>query len=358
MRLISKKKIEAVLKNLEERGCSASLFINNEPIVDSNIQYLTGLGGMLDGTMLLSREGIVLFTSGIDYDRAVLEKNIDEVIKVKRTDNFKKMVNEKIPKKGKIGINKSLFSLAMQEKLKIPRKRLVNVSKMMRTIRAVKEGKEIEALKKSADICNNGLKFLQDFIKSGIKTGIVSSELERELKSAGSERTPFDIIVTSGKDSSIVHPYPSSGNKIIRKGLGLVDFGAVYNGYVTDVTVPFVIGNPTSQESNILDKLSLLCSDILKNVKVGMHTDKLSEIYYKGLKKYNFEIRHSLGHGIGLETHDSPSLNENGILKKNMVIAVEPGIYVNGVGGTRLENDYLVKGKSSVALTKSKLIRI
>ncbi len=359
MRLISRGKIEALTEKLKRLDVDVAIFINREPLIDSNIVYLSGFSGMLNGVLILRQEGTHLLTTELDYDRAVDEASVDEIVKINGKNKAKDVISPLVSKARKIGVVKNRFTLGAMSKLKMPKSKLVDIERVMREERCIKESKEIQAIKKSAEISNLGVRFLQEFIKRGVPENDVAAELERELKARGSERTPFDIIVTSGKRSCIVHPYPASSKKKIDTGLGLVDFGSVYQGYVTDVTVPFLIGGGTRKENDIIGTVTSTFDEIVKRIKDGAGIGMVCKEYEKSLTNKGFQVKHSLGHGIGLDTHDSPSFTDSaGNLLENMTLAVEPGVYVKGIGGCRLENDILVKKSGCDILTKSKLIRI
>lgn len=359
MRLITSKKIEGILEKLARLDVQTALFVNSEPVIDSNIAYLSGFSGMLNGVLVLHRDGMHLLTTALDYERALEQASVDEIVKMTEKETLGKVLKRLLPKAKKIGIVKDRFTLGTCAKLKIPKPRLVDIEKIMSAERAIKEEKEIEAIEKSAGISNKGVKFLQDFIQKGVKENEVAAELGRELLARGSECSPFDIIVSSGHRSSFVHPYPSSSNKKIGPGLGLVDFGAVYHGYVTDVTVPFLVGYVTKKEEAIVETVFSTYDEILLKIKDGVDIKSIYSIYKDRLRMGGFKIKHSLGHGIGLETHESPALNGlGGKLLENMTLALEPGVYVKGVGGCRLENDLVVTPSGSDVMTKSKLIRI
>jgi Xaa-Pro aminopeptidase len=264
-----------------------------------------------------------------------------------------------ISKARKVGIIKSRFSIGHLSKLKIPQSKLVDIDRIMRDERAVKESKELDAIMESARISNRGVRFLRGFMREGVRENEVSAELEKELRKRGSERTPFDIIVTSGSRSSKIHPYPSSTRKKIGRGLGLVDFGSVYKGYVTDVTVPFLAGSGSYREEKMAKTVSSIFSEIAGMIRPGVSISAIFNEYERLIKSHGFDVKHSLGHGIGLDTHDSPSLIKDDCkLAKGMALAVEPGVYKKGVGGCRLENDIIVTKSGASIITKSKLIRI
>ncbi|MBN2330767.1 MAG: aminopeptidase P family protein [Candidatus Aenigmarchaeota archaeon] len=359
MRLISRKKVEAILGRLRQLEVDAAIFINSEPLIDTNIQYLSGFGGMLDGILVLTADGTHLLTTQLDYDRAQEESSVDVVSRMSPREKASRTIKPIVARSRKIGVIKNRFTIAHLAKLGIPASKLVDIDGIMRDERAIKEDKEIEALTKSARISNRGVRFLRGFLKKGVRENEVSAELDRELRTRGSERTPFDIIVTSGSRSFKVHSCPASTSKRIGRGLGLVDFGSVYRGYVTDVTVPFLAGRASAREEMLARTAVSVFGEVSGMIKPGASIDSVAKRYESLIKSNGFEVKHSLGHGIGLDTHDSPSLARGkGKLAAGMTLAIEPGVYKRGIGGCRLENDFLVTGSGACAMTKSKLIRI
>ena len=344
MRLISGKKIEAIIGRLKQQKVDAAVIINREP---------------LNGILVLTEEGTHLLTTQLDYDRAQEETVVDNVIRMSPKEKASHALKPIISKARKVGIIKSRFTIGHLAKLRIPPSKLVDIDKIMREERAVKETRELEAIMESARISNRGVRFLKGFIREGVRENEVSAELERELRSRGSERTPFDIIVTSGSRSSKIHPYPSSTKKKIGRGLGLVDFGSVYKGYVTDVTVPFLAGRGSYKEEMMARTVASVFSEIAGMIRPGVSIASVYKKYESLITSHGFEVKHSLGHGIGLDTHDSPSLIKDECkLAQGMALAVEPGVYKKGVGGCSLENDILVTKSGASIITKSKLIRI
>ena len=358
MRLISGKKIESILGRLKQK-VDAAIFISSEPLAESNIQYLSGFGGMMNGILVLSEDGTHLLTTQLDFDRAQDEAVVDSVIRMSPKEKASETLKPIISKARKVGIIKSRLTVGNLARLKIPPSKLVDIDGIMRQERAVKEEKELDAIRESARISNRGVRFLKGFIREGVRENEVSAELEKELRRRGSERTPFDIIVTSGSRSSKIHPYPSSTKKKIGRGLGLVDFGSVYKGYVTDVTVPFLAGRGSAREEMMARTTSSIFSEMVGMMKPGVSIASLYKEYEGLIKGHGFDVKHLLGHGIGLDTHDSPSLIKDDCkLAQGMALAVEPGVYKRGVGGCRLENDIIVTGSGASIITKSKLIRI
>jgi Xaa-Pro aminopeptidase len=359
MRLIGRKKVEEIRQWLSENGLDAAVFINHEPVLDSNIAYLSGFSGMLNGALLLTPENIHLITTELDYERAQSQAHADDIFKCKHSLHLYQSIRHHCGKYKKIGVVKNKFTVEMMERMKMRPSGLVDVSSLMERGRMVKEPGEIEAIRKSASMCNSGVKFLEGFLREGVKENEIAAEIERTLKMVGSERPPFDTIVTSGQRSMFIHPSPPASDTPIARGLGIVDFGAVHMEYSSDITVPFLHGRPSGRQQQMIDTVSNVWSSLEKTIKAGVKTKVLHDIYEKKLKSAGFGVKHSIGHSVGLDVHEYPSLSGTDVeLKVDMVLAIEPGVYEKNAGGFRLENMVLVKKNGCEMLTKSKLIRM
>jgi len=237
----------------------------------------------------------------------------------------------------------------------------------------IKTKNEINLLKKSAQISNSCLKLIEYSLKENITEKELKRRVERKIRSQNATLA-FRTLIACGKRSSMIHPKPFVTDKII-KGIGYIDFGACYKGYKTDVTVPFVKGKISKKEIKIIKTTLKAYNLAISSIKLSRPCWKLFQIVNKYLKKNGFEMKHGLGHGIGLNIHEYPSITmpkkklrgkkkrrweriKKIAFKKNMIFTIEPGIYVKGLGGCRIENDILLTDKGLKILTHSKLIEI
>jgi Xaa-Pro aminopeptidase len=238
----------------------------------------------------------------------------------------------------------------------------------------IKTKREIKLLKKSAEISDSCLPIIEKALKEDkITEKEIARRLRKKLKSQGATFS-FAPIVSCGKRSAKIHAMPRSTDKII-SGIGMIDFGACYKGYRTDVTVPFIKGEVSKKEKRIVDSVLKAYSISVKSIKIGMPCWKLFEKADNFLRKYNFKMGHSLGHGLGLKIHELPYIGKPRrklrgkklerwnrwkkiTFQNNMVFTIEPGVYVKGLGGSRLENDILIENKRVKILTNAKLIKV
>lgn len=191
-------------------------------------------------------------------------------------------------------------------------------------------------------------------ISPGQKEKEIANWIEQELKKHGA-RPAFRIIVASGKRSAKPHGFAT--NKKIKKGdLVVIDFGAVYNGYCSDITRTFIVGKPTKKQKRIFNIVKEAQRRAIKAVRAGIRccdVDHAARQYIekKGYGKY---FIHGTGHGIGRKVHEPPKISKGNRnkLKAGMVITIEPGIYIKGWGGVRVEDMVLVTEQGGRVLTK------
>jgi Xaa-Pro aminopeptidase len=242
--------------------------------------------------------------------------------------------------------------------------------------RIIKTPKEIRLLKKSAKITDSCIPLIRSELRRPkITEKQLAAAINRHIKKQGAQLA-FPTIAVSGKRAVYIHAKPTNARIC---GLGYADFGAKYKGYHTDITVPFVKGKISKEQQRILNTTLRAYKMSIKSIKLGEPCWKLHENFERFLRKRGYKLRHGLGHGIGLDIHELPSIirpkrkrgKKIGPIKKkrwqrikrlrfepSMVFTIEPGIYVKGVGGCRFENDVLMTKHGPQVLTHSKLIKI
>ncbi|MGG1679857.1 M24 family metallopeptidase [Neobacillus sp. NRS-1170] len=233
---------------------------------------------------------------------------------------------------------------------------LVPVSGVVEKLRLIKADAEIKILKEAADIADAAFKHILDFIRPGKTELEVSNELEFFMRKAGATSSSFDTIVASGHRSALPHGVAS--DKVIEKGdMVTLDYGAYYKGYVSDITRTVAVGEPDAKLKeiyNIVLESQLRGMDGIKPGITGKQADALTRDYITE-KGYGEYFGHSTGHGIGLEVHEGPGLSSKSdlVLEPGMVVTCEPGIYIPGLGGVRIEDDTLITKDHNEALTHS-----
>lgn len=232
-----------------------------------------------------------------------------------------------------------------------------------KNIRSVKEEWEIEFLQKAADIIVDVLQWVKSFIKPGYSEKEIAKLISIKILELGASGNSFDPIVAAGLNTANPHHKPSD-YKIKDGDFIYIDLGAVYNGYASDMTRTFVIGKEANNKE-MIKIFDLVLKSQVKGVKsasnkiTGEELDKvcrdiIDETEYKGL------FCHSTGHGVGLEVHELPNVNNSNknVFENYNVITIEPGIYKEKVGGVRIEDTIIVYNNNCIVLTRHSLKKL
>ncbi|MFB1098967.1 M24 family metallopeptidase [Terribacillus sp. JSM ZJ617] len=233
---------------------------------------------------------------------------------------------------------------------------LIPASGLIEELRLIKSEAELAIMKTAAEIADAAYTHILTFVKPGMKEIEVSNELEFFMRKQGATQSSFDTIVASGYRSALPHGVAS--DKEIQKGeLVTLDYGALYNGYCSDITRTFAVGEISDKLREIYDIVLEANLRGVAGVKPGItgkEADALTRDYISE-KGYGQYFGHSTGHGLGMDVHESPALSfrSDTVLKPGMVVTVEPGIYIPEVGGCRIEDDLVLTADGSERLTFS-----
>ena len=208
-------------------------------------------------------------------------------------------------------------------------------------LRAIKTAEEIEHIKQAQAITDAAFTHILDYIKPGLTEREVATELDYFVRRAGADGLAFPTIVASGPNSAIPHSVPS--NRTLQQGdLVLLDFGARFNDYCSDMTRTVVLSEPDEQQRSMYAATLAAHLALVKTCKPGIETSRLQEVAETVLAEYGFagKLIHSVGHGVGIEVHEQPSIGTTSTdkLQTGNVITIEPGVYLEGAGGIRIEN--------------------
>ncbi|MBO1626585.1 Xaa-Pro dipeptidase [Bacillus arachidis] len=232
----------------------------------------------------------------------------------------------------------------------------VPTSGLVEKLRLIKTDSEIKILKEAAQIADAAFEHILSFIRPGVSEIEVSNELEFFMRKQGATSSSFDIIVASGLRSALPHGVASE--KVIEKGdFVTLDFGAYYKGYCSDITRTIAVGEPSDKLKEIYNVVLEAQIRGVNGIKAGLtgrEADALTRDYITE-KGYGEYFGHSTGHGVGLEIHEAPGLafRSETVLEPGMAVTVEPGIYIPGVGGVRIEDDIIITSEGNEVITKS-----
>jgi Xaa-Pro aminopeptidase len=237
--------------------------------------------------------------------------------------------------------------------------RLVATNGLIESLRAVKEPEEIELITRAVDIADHAFGHIQDVIHAGMTENELAWEIEKLLRENGSEAIPFDIIVASGPNSALPHARPSQ--RTISSGEPVViDIGARYHGYSSDLSRTIWVGAPDATLRKVYDTVlgaQLTALAIIREDMTGKEADSLARTVIDQAG-YGDAFGHGLGHGIGLATHELPSLGPKSPdrLVDGMVFTIEPGIYLSGWGGVRIEDVAVMEASKPRVITKARKV--
>ncbi len=324
----------------------------------ANRRYLSGFIGS-DGWLIVTKEKACLAVDFRYVEQAKNESRNCEPVYIK--GDISRWLPEFIKDLAikRLGIEAEHVSVATFQSIcnisPVTEKQLqiIPVKNIVESLRITKDSSELEFIKKASAIADAAMQFAGSHLRAGITEKQLSWELECFMRQDGSESMPFEIIVASGPNAASPHAQPS--DRLIATGEPVtIDLGARYNGYCSDMTRTFIIGKPDSQFDNIYNVVLAAQMTGLSIIESGMVAGEADRLIRGMIDKagYGERFGHGLGHGVGLEVHEPPRLGSQSdeILSDNMVFTVEPGIYIPGWGGVRIED--------TVTLENGKLVRL
>ncbi|MGC8547713.1 MAG: M24 family metallopeptidase [Candidatus Micrarchaeia archaeon] len=361
-----KRRLSSIFSNC--KNTDALLLVNTEQ-QDPNFRYLTRFkSGVFEDDMLIAkRNGIELFTSELEYETAMQQKLEGmKIIKIdkRNEETVRKTLGNEL--RGKvIGINGNFMPAGayLRTRKKYKPKKIFDASECFAKARLVKSEEEIRAIDKAASITRKALQKIPKYFKEGMTELQLSKKFDELSAELGSEKPSFDSIVSFGKNAALPHHMPDN-TRLKRGDIVLIDVGAVVQGYCSDMTRTFIFGKDQrySREKEIFEvvkKAQELAIQSMKPGAKGSDVDKAARAYidsvYNG--KYKGTFIHSLGHSVGLEVHDGYALYPGSkvVLKEGMVFTAEPGVYIVGFGGARIEDDVLITKEGPRLLGRGEL---
>lgn len=229
------------------------------------------------------------------------------------------------------------------------------LSKNIFDLRMVKSEEELQKIQRAQEIAEEAFDNILGVIKPGVTEKELARTLDEYMLRHGAEALSFETIVLTGKNTSMPHGEPSD-DKVAAGDFVLMDFGAVYEGYHSDMTRTVCVGQPTDEMKKVYDivlEAQLKAISEVKSGITGMELDAIARNFISS-KGYGEAFRHSLGHGVGMEVHEYPNASSHSktVFKPGMVVTMEPGIYLPDKFGVRIEDFVVVTEKSCRNLTK------
>jgi Xaa-Pro dipeptidase len=320
-----KTKLNQVIESMQGQEIDSMIVLKPE-----NIRYLTGFRPTSSSILILKDEPVLL-ASKIDRE-AASENSIVNLQVYKKFEEVKELLN------GRVGVENSMTVDTYQ---KLSDFNTVTTD-LVEVARAVKSSWEVENIEKALEIAEKSLLEL-DFNGTEVE---LAAQLEYNMRINGSQRPSFETIMASGSRTSLPHGTPTT-HKV--ESPILIDWGAVYNNYSSDTTRTII---ETEKQEEIFNIVLDAQQTAIKAIKPGVKSCVIDNIAREVIIEYGYgdAFIHSTGHGVGLEIHEKPSFSKNDdtILEKGMVVTVEPGIYLEGEFGVRIEDMILVDNHARV----------
>ena len=343
---------------MKSRGADAAVALVREGYNWETCFHLSGFRGS-SCALLIFGDGALLVTDGRYLEQASVQTDLTVVDQGRGSimEALKRELSAR-PGIGRLGFQARQVACDFYDGLKKLGKELIDLTFEFSSIRRKKDPEEAHTIEEAARIAAAAFKDALSSFHSGMTERLFAARLEYEMRLKGAEGGwgGQDFIVASGQRSALPHGKPE--DKIIERAENvLVDYGARHNGYVSDITRSFSWGKPPQW---VLDAHELLWeaqSEAASLLEPGRPTSEIDAVARKVIESAGFGdlFIHGLGHGIGLEVHEPPTLSPRSdeVIALGDVVTVEPGIYFPGKGGVRLEDDYYISPERTLCLTSS-----
>jgi len=346
---IMKKRVRTISHQLSKKGIDC--LVVTKP---NNVTYTTGFMGD-DSWVVIAERGVYLLTDSRYIEQARKECVGCRIIQhnVSLPEAVAKLL-KRLKSARTVAIEKSAsiadFQL-LRKNIKVPLKTVENI---ILTARSIKDKSEITALRKSTEIVVKALKQTLPKIKPGITENALAGMLNLQIRRLGATDS-FDTIAAFGPNGSYPH-HRSSERKLKRRDTVLIDFGVKYKGYCCDITRCYAIGKPTVFYKKVFDTVKKAQAAVIKIIKAGVEIKKVDTAAREVIRNSGLPVYgHGTGHGLGLNVHELPvvSPKNKGRLETGQAITIEPGVYIPGKLGVRIEDDILVTKTGCEILTRN-----
>ncbi|MGD2142500.1 MAG: aminopeptidase P family protein [Candidatus Bathyarchaeota archaeon] len=344
-------RLEKLMTSMQEADLD-SYIITREP----NVFYYTG---SISGGVLILAHDIqpLLLASRVNFNIAQDQAEGCKVESYERKQQLLELMVEKIQKidPGRIGFDELSLTQHNELRKKLGEADLLEKPDLVWKMRRVKDSRERELMRQAGELSDIGMEAIREFISEGVREHEIAAEAAYSMRKEGADEIAFPFIVASGPRSA--YPHAGVTNRKVQKGdFVTIDMGAAYRGYRSDNTRTFIVGAPTEKQREIYEAVLEANEAAFPEIRDGargINVDKIARgiIEEAGYGKY---FVHSLGHGVGIEVHEPPSMSETSedTLTLGNIVSNEPGIYIKGYGGVRIEDTVLITSSGPERLTK------
>jgi Xaa-Pro aminopeptidase len=341
-------------KRLAEWGAAAMLVSN-----DRDIRYLTGFVGEDSWALITTKPGKVTLISDSRFDEQIDREapHCEKIIRdrgVRLSEALATLLNQRGIMS--LGLQQDYLTVAAMKVLteKCRFKLLEPVDDGLLKQRAVKQKDEVALIKRAIAIQQQAFRETIDWVKPGMTEFEIAAYLEYSMRKQGADGPAFTTIVGADGNAALAHYFPGTA-KVKKGGILLIDWGAKVEGYCSDMTRVVAFGKMPAKLREVYKVVLEAQQTAIDMIKPGAGLKAVYQASYDVIDKagYDKRFQHGLGHGIGLDVHESPNmgLTSEGELQEGQVVTVEPGIYLPGLGGVRIEDDVLVTAKGRQVLS-------
>ncbi len=354
-----KSRIKNIYDHVEEELDAIIIYNSIEPHLDKTFFYATGLtNGLFENCVLVlyPDHSAEMLISKLEADSA--KKSDIPMETMESKDDLEGWLENKVGGLDNIGINASELTHKGFMTIKDSTdSEIKDISNAIVEARNRKDEKEIELLDKAGTIASDVAEKMTDMIEIGIREYEIAAEISYLMRKKGANGEAFEIISSSGPNTAEPH-YTSGKRKVENGDFVLLDFGALYKQYRSDITRTYVVGEASHRQKKMYETVLKAQEESLKMIKPGVEGKEVHNAAKDVIDSTEFQgmFIHGLGHSIGLSTHDGSGLSPNLdiVLEPGMVFTVEPGIYISGYGGVRIEDDIVVTEDGFRLLTDAK----
>jgi Xaa-Pro aminopeptidase len=337
-------RLNEVRRLMDEKNLPALLIMQAE-----NRRYLSGFTGDA-GALLITPERAILSTDFRYWEQAAQQAPGFSLYHAKgRPHDFLPGLIEAAGQPSRLAFESATVTIAQLEEMQsaLPNVEWIKTGKLIEQVRWVKDSGEIALIRKAIALAEEGYAYLLKVLKPGMTERAAAWKLEVYLRTHGADDLGFDTIIASGPNGAMAHHEP--GERVLREGEPIIiDWGARIDGYRSDMTRTIVFGEPDAKFREIYDIVLRAGMNAINHIRAGMNGKEADALARDVIAAagYGEQFGHSLGHGVGLATHEGPRASfmaEEEKLPVGAVITIEPGIYLPGWGGVRIEDMVMVK---------------
>lgn len=349
---VIKTRLDKLRAKLIEKELDAVLITKRE-----NYLYFSSFTGSF-AFLVVTKEAAVLMTDFRYMEQASMQAPLYEIVEYKnsQTAGLNEILRARNIKKLGFEDSNLTYEKYLEFYNNLDVRKFIPLGASIESIRMIKDLHEINVITKAVEIADKAFEHILNYLKPGATELEIAAELEFKMKKLGAKAASFETIVASGKRSSMPHGVASE-KKLEMGDTITMDFGAVFEDYCSDMTRTVFLGQPGKEMVEIYNTVLKAQLEGLNGARAGLSGKEIDGMARKIIYDSGYEGKfgHGLGHGVGLEIHEEPRLSPLGSFKMEdgMVVTVEPGIYVNGLGGVRIEDMVVINGNKPIVLTKS-----